>query len=111
MPRLSSIAGENRRGEPMTSIQFRVRAAATGLALTAVLGAACTRLSIGGSTLLAPTPASSGADAGPVSTRGANSEAVCHFRGNGAFALLQVSANAVAGHLGHGDGRPLGTAP
>lgn len=43
--------------------------------------------------------------------RGANTEVVCHGRGNGSFAPLSVSPSAVAAHLNHGDGRPLGATP
>jgi hypothetical protein len=41
----------------------------------------------------------------PVSAAGAAAQ-VCHTLGNGAFVLLSVNANAVASHLGHGDGQP-----
>ncbi len=45
------------------------------------------------------------------SARGANTEVLCHGRGNGTFAPLSVSPSAVAAHLNHGDGRPLGETP
>ena len=31
---------------------------------------------------------------------------VCHRRGNGSFHLINVNGNALAAHIGHGDGQP-----
>ena len=104
----------------MKPIHIRVLAtcaAAATIALAGVVAPACTQQSMGGatsaSTPTAPTlPGNVVASNQPVVTvRGANTEQLCHARGNGTFALLSVSPGAVAAHIGHGDGRPLGPAP
>jgi hypothetical protein len=58
---------------------------------------------VAGSVVSGSQPAAAG--------RGANTELLCHRRGHGTFASLWVNPDAVAGHLGHGDGRPLGEVP
>jgi hypothetical protein len=67
------------------------------------------------STPVAPTSipgnVASGFEPRALSGGGANSALVCHARGNGTFAPLSVNANAVDGHLKHGDGVALGAAP
>ncbi len=76
-------------------------AAAKAIAVAVVVAGVCALQSGVGSasavTALTPTPA--------------NTEVVCHVRGNGSFAPLSVNSNAVAAHLAHGDGRPLGEVP
>lgn len=93
-------------------------AAATAIALTSVVAGACTQQSAGGSasgsTPLAPTLVAGNvvsSDQRALTAGGANTEVLCHKKGNGTFAPLWVNANAVGGHLGHGDGLPLGEAP
>ena len=91
-------------------------AAATAIAVAVVVSGACTQQSGGGSTSaltpLAPAPVVGNVSGQVASTaHGANTEVVCHVRGNGTFAPLSVNLNAVASHLAHGDGRPLGDVP
>lgn len=51
----------------------------------------------------------------PSATDGArfskSAASVCHVHGNGSYALLLVSGNALSAHLGHGDGEPGGPVP
>jgi hypothetical protein len=53
---------------------------------------------------MAPTPVAGNVALG---AQGANTELLCHARGNGTFAPLWVNPKAVGGHLAHGDGRAL----
>jgi hypothetical protein len=62
-------------------------------------------------TPLAPTPVTGNPSSQAASTAHGADEVVCHVRGNGTFAPLSVNGNAVAAHLAHGDGRPLGEVP
>src|SRR5436190_15967514 len=78
-------------------------AAAKTITVAVVVAGVCTLQSAAGSASALSAPASN-AD-------GANTEAVCHIRGNGTFAPLSVNGNAVTAHLAHGDGRPLGEVP
>lgn len=105
----------------MKAIHVRVPkmcAAAAAIAVATVVAGACTQQSAGdparGSTPAAPTPVAGNvvvSDQRALTARGANTELVCHARGNGTFAPLWVNPNAVGAHLGHGDGRPLGQMP
>lgn len=82
--------------------------AAAVIALTGMAAGACTQ------TPVSPTSVAANAvlgDQGPLTAAAANSELLCHAQGNGTFTPLSVSPNAVGGHLGHGDGRPLQPAP
>jgi hypothetical protein len=84
--------------------------AMTATVMTGIVVGACTQQSAGGpapEALYAPTSPSQLA----LAANGANTELLCHARGNGTFVPLRVNANAIAGHLGHGDGRPLGEVP
>src|SRR6185436_1276232 len=89
--------------------------AATAIAVTALVAAACTQQSGGGSTSaltpLAPTVVGNVSSQSASTARGANTEVVCHGRGNGTFAPLSVNRSAFAAHLAHGDGLPLGEVP
>lgn len=90
--------------------------AATVIAVAAVVAGACTRQSADGSasalTPSAPTPVVGNVSSQTASAaNAANTEVVCHARGNGTFAALSVNRNSVAAHLAHGDGRPLGAVP
>lgn len=60
---------------------------------------------------IALTSIVAGADNVAFGAQGANTERLCHARGNGTFAPLWVNPEAVDGHLAHGDGRPLAEAP
>ena len=91
-------------------------AAAAAIALAIVGAGACSQQSGGTSTSasapLGPAPvAGNGSGQSAATASGSNTEVVCHVRGNGTFAPLSVNPNAVAAHLAHGDGRPLGEVP
>lgn len=43
---------------------------------------------------------------GAFAANGANTTRVCHVLGDGTLVPLDVNANALGGHLGHGDVRP-----
>lgn len=106
----------------MESLQgqaLKVCVAAVAIALAGLAGGACTQQQMQDSPFMsapaAPTPIV-GNDRAVFEPRtvaggGANTELLCHARGNGTFAPLSVNANAVDGHLRHGDGRALGEAP
>ena len=87
--------------------QVKMWALATAMAVAAAGAGACTQ-----QTPLAPTPVVGNVSSHTASAaNGASTEVVCHGRGDGTFAPLSVNANAVAAHLAHGDGRPLGAVP
>jgi len=103
---------------PMHIRVLTICAAATTIAVTGVVAPACTQRSMesstSASTLPAPTPlpgSVAASDQPSATVLGVNTEQLCHARGNGTFAPLSVSPSAVAAHIGHGDGRPLGPTP
>src|SRR5688572_22818796 len=97
--------------------ELKICAAATAIALATVFAGACSQQSVGnpsGWTPVGPTPVTenvTSSDQEPAAAGQADTELLCHARGNGTFAALSVNANAVDAHLLHGDGRPLNQAP
>lgn len=77
------------------------------IAVIGMMAGACAQ-----QTPVSPTPtAGSVAAADAAQLASANSELICHARGNGTFVPLSVNAASLPGHLAHGDGRPGGPAP
>ena len=80
--------------------------------VVALLGAACSGTPANPT---APSPLSAASSAAQGAGGGAPQSSagkvdVCHRSGRG-FHLINVSANALQAHLGHGDGQPLGSVP
>jgi hypothetical protein len=98
----------------MSTILRRSRALVSVVGLTALLAVACSGASSNQAspTALSPVDGSTAVEDGLAAQgNGSNTALVCHVRDGGAFAVLAVNPNAVAAHLGHGDGQPGGAVP
>ncbi|HEX6162333.1 MAG TPA: hypothetical protein VFZ31_03130 [Vicinamibacterales bacterium] len=84
---------------------LKVSAAVIAIAGAAACTARPMESSSAAALITAPT-----AVAETVSAASASAQ-VCHALGNGSFALLSISANALPAHLRHGDGQPGGQVP
>lgn len=95
---------------PRTSSPVRLHLPALVIGAAALVASACSAPAgpTAPSPLSATSSISQGAGGAPQSSAGKVD--VCHKSGRG-FQLINVSANALRGHLGHGDGQPGGAVP
>jgi hypothetical protein len=89
---------------------MRARSMGFGALVISIFLCACGDLPSEPTQLRCALVAPAGPAVDPVFAR-AGKAGVCHRRWDGAFDLIDVSTNAVAAHLGHGDGLPDGAVP